>query len=67
MACDLIVLVLTGDACIDELYNCGSGKTYLNMLTWLDSDDSDLLSTGKLKFYVSYELFYLKKRLFYCF
>lgn len=53
MACDLIVLVLTGDSCIDDLYYCGNGKTYLNMLTWLDSDDSDLLSTGKLKSYIS--------------
>ncbi|XP_050297947.1 GTPase-GDP dissociation stimulator vimar [Anthonomus grandis grandis] len=48
MACDLIVLVLTGDSCMDILYNDGKGQTYLNMLTWLDSTDSDLLSTGIL-------------------
>ncbi|XP_066151798.1 GTPase-GDP dissociation stimulator vimar [Euwallacea fornicatus] len=48
IACDLIVLILTGDSCMDELYNDGKGKMYCNMLTWLDSDDSDLLSTGIL-------------------
>lgn len=47
MACDLIVLILTGDACMDVLYDEGNGKTYQNMFTWLDSNDSDLLSTGK--------------------
>lgn len=46
MACDLIVLILTGDSCMDLLYSEGKGKTYRNMLTWLDSDDPDLLSTG---------------------
>ncbi|KAF7278650.1 visceral mesodermal armadillo-repeats [Rhynchophorus ferrugineus] len=48
MACDLIVLILTGDACMDTLYDEGNGKTYQNMFTWLDSSDSDLLSTGIL-------------------
>ncbi|KAL1489153.1 hypothetical protein ABEB36_014094 [Hypothenemus hampei] len=48
MACDLIVIILTGDSCMDLLYDEGKGKTYTNMLTWLDSNDSDLLSTGIL-------------------
>jgi hypothetical protein len=30
------------------LYNNGQGKVYENMITWLDSDDPDLLSTGVL-------------------
>ncbi|KAJ8938448.1 hypothetical protein NQ314_011484 [Rhamnusium bicolor] len=48
MACDLIVVILTGDDCMYMLYNDGVGKVYLNMITWLESDDSDLLSTGIL-------------------
>ncbi|KAJ8974608.1 hypothetical protein NQ317_019353 [Molorchus minor] len=48
MACDLIVIILTGDYCMHILYDNGKGEVYLNMVTWLDSDDSDLLSTGIL-------------------
>nr|XP_023024992.1 rap1 GTPase-GDP dissociation stimulator 1 [Leptinotarsa decemlineata] len=48
MACDLIVVILTGDDCMHMLYNKGQGKVYKNMIVWLDSDDSDLLSTGVL-------------------
>ncbi|XP_030755329.1 rap1 GTPase-GDP dissociation stimulator 1 isoform X2 [Sitophilus oryzae] len=48
MACDFIVLTSTEDACMNLLYNEGKGKTYQNMLTWLNSDDADLLSTGIL-------------------
>lgn len=48
MACDLIVLVLTGDDCMYLLYNNGKGKVYEDMVKWLDSDDPDLLSTGVL-------------------
>ncbi|XP_018575957.1 rap1 GTPase-GDP dissociation stimulator 1 [Anoplophora glabripennis] len=48
MACDLIVIILTGDDCMYMLYNNGEGQVYCNMITWLDSDDSDLLSTGIL-------------------
>ncbi|XP_060522206.1 GTPase-GDP dissociation stimulator vimar [Cylas formicarius] len=48
MACDVIVLVLTDDACMNLLYDEGRGKTYENMLTWLDSEDPDLLSTSVL-------------------
>jgi hypothetical protein len=48
MACDMIVIILTGDDCMYLLYNNGQGKVYENMITWLDSDDPDLLSTGVL-------------------
>ncbi|KAF2883959.1 hypothetical protein ILUMI_22217 [Ignelater luminosus] len=48
MACDIIVLVLTGDEPMDLLYNNGNGIVYKNMLSWLNSDDFDLLSTGIL-------------------
>ncbi|EFA00118.1 GTPase-GDP dissociation stimulator vimar [Tribolium castaneum] len=48
MACDIIVIILTGDDCMNLLYNNGQGKVYENMVTWLDSDDPDLLSTGVL-------------------
>ncbi|KAJ3662966.1 hypothetical protein Zmor_007280 [Zophobas morio] len=48
MACDMIVIILTGDDCMYLLYNNGNGKVYENMVTWLDSDDPDLLSTGVL-------------------
>ncbi|KAJ8950000.1 hypothetical protein NQ318_002411 [Aromia moschata] len=58
MACDLIVIILTGGPlasrriklhdCMYILYDNGKGKVYINMTTWLDSDDSDLLSTGIL-------------------
>lgn len=47
MTCDLIVFILTGDPCMDLVYNDGKGKMYANMLSWLDSEDSDLLTTGK--------------------
>ncbi|KAF5282253.1 hypothetical protein FQR65_LT14385 [Abscondita terminalis] len=48
MACDVIVLILTGDEPMDLLYNNGNGELYKNMLTWLNSDDFDLQSTGIL-------------------
>ncbi|XP_019760839.1 rap1 GTPase-GDP dissociation stimulator 1-B [Dendroctonus ponderosae] len=48
MTCDLIVLILTGDPCMDLLYNDGKGKMYANILSWLDAEDSDLLTTGIL-------------------
>ncbi|XP_018335360.1 rap1 GTPase-GDP dissociation stimulator 1 [Agrilus planipennis] len=47
-ACDLIVLILTGDESMEYLYDKGNGKLYQNMLLWLDSDDIDLKSTGIL-------------------
>lgn len=33
---------------MDLLYNNGDGIVYKNMLSWLNSDDFDLLSTGIL-------------------
>ncbi|KAF5299710.1 hypothetical protein FQA39_LY11505 [Lamprigera yunnana] len=48
MACDIIVLILTGDGPMDHLYDNGNGILFKNMLTWLNSDDFDLLSTGIL-------------------
>ncbi|KAB0792437.1 hypothetical protein PPYR_14396 [Photinus pyralis] len=48
MACDIIVLILTGDEPMDLLFSNGDGVLYKNMLTWLNSDDFDLLSTGIL-------------------
>lgn len=48
MACDMIVIILMGDECMELLYDKGKGKVYQNMVTWLDSDDPDLLSTGVL-------------------
>lgn len=48
MACDILVLILTSDDCMNILYNNGKGKMYENMLKWLDSNDLDLLSSGIL-------------------
>lgn len=48
MACDFIVMILCGDDCMNLLYNSGQGKVYKNMITWLNSEDNDLLSTGIL-------------------
>lgn len=33
---------------MDLLYNKGNGDVYRNMLSWLQSHDSDLLTTGIL-------------------
>ncbi|XP_056634995.1 GTPase-GDP dissociation stimulator vimar [Diorhabda sublineata] len=48
MACDFMVMILCGDDCMNLLYNNGQGKVYKNMITWLNSEDNDLLSTGIL-------------------
>lgn len=48
MACDLIVLILTGDDSMEMLYGEGKGKVYQQMVFWLNSEDVDLLSTGVL-------------------
>ncbi|XP_075165887.1 visceral mesodermal armadillo-repeats [Haematobia irritans] len=45
LACELIVLVLTGDESMHYLYTTSLLK---NMENWLDSDDVDLLTTGVL-------------------
>ncbi|KAI4470821.1 rap1 gtpase-gdp dissociation stimulator 1 [Holotrichia oblita] len=48
LACDLIVLILTGDDAMKYLYDNGNGKVYRQMMSWIDSQDSDLVSTGIL-------------------
>uniref|UniRef100_A0A1A9WI19 Uncharacterized protein n=1 Tax=Glossina brevipalpis TaxID=37001 RepID=A0A1A9WI19_9MUSC len=45
LACELIVLILTGDESMHYLYTTSLLK---NMEDWLDSDDIDLLTTGVL-------------------
>ncbi|XP_065367857.1 GTPase-GDP dissociation stimulator vimar isoform X1 [Calliphora vicina] len=45
LACELIVLILTGDESMHYLYSTSLLK---NMQDWLDSDDVDLLTTGVL-------------------
>lgn len=36
------------DECMEMLYDHGKGTVYKNMLSWLDSEDIDLVSTGTL-------------------
>ncbi|KAJ9581282.1 hypothetical protein L9F63_023554, partial [Diploptera punctata] len=48
MACDLIVLILTGDVSMNVLYNEGRGKVFEEMVAWLSSGDEDLQITGVL-------------------
>ncbi|XP_067001395.2 GTPase-GDP dissociation stimulator vimar [Anabrus simplex] len=48
MACDLIVLVLTGDDSMNILYSEGQGQVFHSMVSWLSSDDEDLQITGVL-------------------
>ncbi|XP_055374217.1 GTPase-GDP dissociation stimulator vimar [Condylostylus longicornis] len=45
LACDLIVLILTGDEAMNYLYSTPLLK---DMENWLDSSDTDLLTTGVL-------------------
>lgn len=45
LACDLIVLILTGDAAMDYLH---STDLVANMSTWLKATDNDLIATGVL-------------------
>ncbi|GBP46908.1 Rap1 GTPase-GDP dissociation stimulator 1-A [Eumeta japonica] len=47
-ACDLLIIVLTGDDAMDLLYNNGVGEVYLTMVQWLDSGNSSLLTTAVL-------------------
>ncbi|XP_046412764.1 rap1 GTPase-GDP dissociation stimulator 1-B isoform X1 [Neodiprion fabricii] len=42
VACDLIVLILTGDDSMDVLYNGSNGEVYKKLVDWLESDDEDL-------------------------
>lgn len=48
MACDVIVIILTEDECMYLLYNNGEGKLYNSLISWLDIEDPDLLSTAVL-------------------
>ncbi|XP_049793819.1 GTPase-GDP dissociation stimulator vimar [Schistocerca nitens] len=48
MACDLIVLVLTGDDSMNVLYAEGRGDVFRSMINWIESDDEDLQITGVL-------------------
>lgn len=48
LACDLIVLTLTGDQSMHLLYANGEGIVYRDMLTWLQSEDIDLVITAVL-------------------
>ncbi|CAG5042681.1 unnamed protein product [Parnassius apollo] len=47
-ACDLIIIVLTGDEAMDTLYNNGVGEVYLTMVKWLDYTNYNLLTTAVL-------------------
>nr|XP_026486303.1 rap1 GTPase-GDP dissociation stimulator 1 [Vanessa tameamea] len=47
-ACDLIIIVLTGDEAMNILYNNGEGEVYLTMVRWLDSKNYQLLTTAVL-------------------
>ncbi|XP_013188846.2 GTPase-GDP dissociation stimulator vimar [Amyelois transitella] len=47
-ACDLIIIVLTGDDAMHILYNNGSGEVYEIMVKWLDSTNYNLLTTAIL-------------------
>ncbi|XP_050342586.1 GTPase-GDP dissociation stimulator vimar isoform X2 [Nymphalis io] len=47
-ACDLIIIVLTGDEAMNTLYNNGKGEVYLTMVRWLDSKNYQLLTTAVL-------------------
>ncbi|XP_041975968.1 rap1 GTPase-GDP dissociation stimulator 1 [Aricia agestis] len=47
-ACDLIIVVLTGDEAMEHLYRKGTGEVYRTMVRWLDSDNHQLLTTGTL-------------------
>ncbi|XP_045764277.1 rap1 GTPase-GDP dissociation stimulator 1-B isoform X1 [Maniola jurtina] len=47
-ACDLIIIVLTGDEAMDILYAHGKGEVYRTMVRWLDSTNYQLLATAVL-------------------
>lgn len=46
--CDLIVLILTGDASMRHMYQNGSGAVYKTTVSWLQSDDDTLKVAGAL-------------------
>lgn len=47
-ACDLIVIVLTGDEAMHILYNKGLGEVYISMVKWLEHTNYHLITTGVL-------------------
>lgn len=48
IACNLIVLVLTGDDSMNSLYDNSNGVVYKKLVEWLDSEDRDLQITAVL-------------------
>ncbi|CAK9810762.1 Rap1 GTPase-GDP dissociation stimulator 1-B [Anthophora quadrimaculata] len=48
IACNLIVLVLTGDDSMNTLYDDSNGIVYKKLVEWLDSKDRDLQVTAVL-------------------
>ncbi|KOC69210.1 Rap1 GTPase-GDP dissociation stimulator 1-B [Habropoda laboriosa] len=48
IACNLIVLVLTGDDSMNTLYDDSNGVVYKKLVEWLDSEDRDLQVTAVL-------------------
>ncbi|XP_043274089.1 rap1 GTPase-GDP dissociation stimulator 1-B [Venturia canescens] len=48
VACNLIVLILTGDESMNLLYDGSNGKVYKKLVEWLDSTDEDLQVTAIL-------------------
>ncbi|XP_075970148.1 visceral mesodermal armadillo-repeats [Anticarsia gemmatalis] len=47
-ACDLVIIVLTGDEAMHILYNNGVGEVYITVVKWLDSPNYHLLTTAVL-------------------
>ncbi|CAB3258776.1 unnamed protein product [Arctia plantaginis] len=47
-ACDLVIIVLTGDEAMRILYKNGMGEVYISMVKWLDSPNYHLLTTAVL-------------------
>ncbi|XP_014251197.1 rap1 GTPase-GDP dissociation stimulator 1-B [Cimex lectularius] len=48
MACDLIIIILNGDASMQVAFGNGKGKVFEGMISWLDSQDDDLQVTAVL-------------------
>ncbi|KAK2582787.1 hypothetical protein KPH14_005051 [Odynerus spinipes] len=48
VACNLIVLILTGDNSMNMLYDNGKGTVYKHFVKWLDSTDEDFQVTAIL-------------------
>ncbi|KAJ2939577.1 hypothetical protein O0L34_g14290 [Tuta absoluta] len=47
-ACDLVIIVLTGDEAMHILYERGSGEVYATMVRWLSAASLHLLTTAVL-------------------